>query len=189
MDEDGPTASMIFAILLLINLFIYGFSVAIEYLNEKEVERRAEEEEDKSAVRLMQILNSPKECKNVIQLVSLLIHVFTGYFCIGDWIGSAQEVFDRVFQQFAWNISEEITGILSGIVVFGAFLYVTMIIGVLVPKKLAKMSPEKWAYAGIATVGLLNSILRPFIRLITKSAYLILILLGVNTDAEETDVT
>ena len=59
MDEDGPNASMVFIVLLLINLFVYGFSVAIEYVNEKEVERKAVEEKDKNAARLMKILNNP----------------------------------------------------------------------------------------------------------------------------------
>lgn len=158
MDEDGPNASMVFIVLLLINLFVYGFSVAIEYVNEKEVERKAVEEKDKNAARLMKILNNPKECKNSIQLMLLFFHVFMGYYC-------------------------------SSIMEFVILLYLIMIFGVLIPKKLAKKSPEKWAYAGISFMYPLYLLLKPVIWLIRKSAYIILILFGVNPDANEADVT
>ena len=48
MEDDGPTASITFLILLLINLCIYGFSTALEYVNEKDVQKRAEEDKDKN---------------------------------------------------------------------------------------------------------------------------------------------
>ncbi len=189
MEEDGPNAGIIFVILVLINLFIYGFSIAMEHLNEKEIERKAEEEEDRKSVRLLKIVNNPKECKNVVQLVLLLTHVFMGYYCMYNWQPQMQTVLSGMFENHSWKITPKIAGMLSGIVVFTAFLYVVMIFGVLVPKKLAKTSPEKWAYAGIGVISILNGFLKPFIWLITKSAYLILMLFGVNPHTDEGDVT
>ena len=47
MDDDGPTASIIFYVaLLLIDMFFYGFGSAVNSLNEKEIERRAEEDRE-----------------------------------------------------------------------------------------------------------------------------------------------
>ena len=48
MDDSGPTASIIcFLLLLLIDMFFYGFGAATNNINRKEVERRAEEDKDK----------------------------------------------------------------------------------------------------------------------------------------------
>ena len=48
MDDGGPSASIIcFVVLLLIDMFFYGFGAAVASLNEKEIERRAEEEKDR----------------------------------------------------------------------------------------------------------------------------------------------
>lgn len=159
MEDDGPTASIIFIILVLIQLFLYGFSIAIDQLNEKEVERKAEAEKDKNARRLMRILDSPRECKNMLQLLLLLVHFWAGYLFI----------------------SESLYTVL--------YLYIFMVLGILVPKKLARISPEKWAYAGAAVINLVNILLFPFVWVITKSAYLVLWLLGVRADPSETDVT
>ncbi len=189
MDEDGPTASIIFIILLLIDLLIYGFSIAIESLNEKEVERKAEEEQDKKSIQLMKILNNSKECRNMVQMILIFIHVFMGYYCICSWLPDIKLWILDVTDQFPWNISQKIIDIVAVIIVFVILLYLVMIFGVLVPKKLAKKSPEKWSYAGISLMYPMTLIFRPIIWLIRKSAYLILTLFGVNPEVDETDVT
>lgn len=76
MDDSGPTASIIFFIvLLLIDMFFYGFGAAINSLNEKEVERRADEDKDKRAIRLKKIIDNPTEYINTVQLITTLINV------------------------------------------------------------------------------------------------------------------
>ena len=150
MEDDGPTASITFVILLMINLVIYGFRTAMEYVNEKEVERKAEEEKDKSSIRLMKLLNSPKECRNMIQFVLLFLHVFMGYFCIDKWLPGLGRWLMDVFGRLSWKISPEITGVISAILAFVILLYAVMIFGVLVPGKLAKTWPDKWIYTGIS---------------------------------------
>jgi len=166
MEDDGPTASITFLILLLINLCIYGFSTAMEYVNEKEVQKRAEEDGDKNSIRLLKCLDGAKEYKNMMQLVLLFLHVFMGYFCISRWEKEFCTVLAFVLQ-----------------------LYAIMIFGILVPRKLAKTWPDKWAYAGITILWPIYILLKPIIWLIRKSAYIILILFGINPDMEEGDVT
>lgn len=166
MDEVGPTASIIFVVLLLLNMMIYGFNVAIEYLNEKEIEKSAQEDQEKKALRLMKLLEHNKECRNTTQLVSIFAYVFMGYYCVKHWIPGIHTVTS-----------------------FLVLLYLVMIFGVLVPKKLAKKSPTKWAYAGLVLVRPLYIILKPVIWFLRKSAYVILMLFGVNTETGEDDVT
>ena len=57
MDDGGTAASIVlFIVLLLIDVFFYGFGAAISALNEKEVERKADEEKDKKSIKLKKII-------------------------------------------------------------------------------------------------------------------------------------
>ena len=190
MEEDGPTASIIFiVIILLINLLIYGFATAIEYLNEKDIEKKALEDKDKNAILVMFVLEDTKKYKQAVQMVIMLFNMLIGYLGIHSWVPQVQTALENIMENFAWQISSEMTNVLAMILVFAAVVYVTMIFGNLVPKKLAKTYPESWAYAGVGIVRLLQAICRPFMWFVRSSAHLILILLGVNPNASETDVT
>lgn len=189
MDEDGPTASILFVILVLINLFYNGFSTAIEQLNEKEVERKAQEENDKKSAKLLKILNDSKEFRNISNMIILLVHVLMGYCCISGWIPKAAAWLEELSEGFSRELSGEVLHVVGTVLVFVIFLYITLIVGILIPRKLAKTRPERWAYAGIHWVSFLNCLLRPFNWLVTKSAYLILHLFGIDLNAAEDDVT
>ena len=51
MDISGPVAILLFFLLLLVDMFFYGFDAAIDNLNEKEILHKAEEEKDRRSVR------------------------------------------------------------------------------------------------------------------------------------------
>ena len=84
MDDGGPTASIIFYVaLLLIDMFFYGFGSAVNSLNEKEIERRAEEDReghsrDKKSIRLQAIIGNPVKYVNTVQLITTLINIVIG---------------------------------------------------------------------------------------------------------------
>ena len=78
MDDDGPTASIIYYVaLLLVDVFFYGFGAALVLLNEKEIERRADEEKDKKALKLKRIISNPTGYVNTVQLITTLINVMS----------------------------------------------------------------------------------------------------------------
>ena len=52
MDMSGPVAIFLFFLLLLVDMFFYGFDAAIDNLNEKEILHKAEEEKDRRSMRL-----------------------------------------------------------------------------------------------------------------------------------------
>ena len=79
MGDDGPTASIIlFIILLLVNVFLYGFSAALSALNGKE----REESEDKKTKRLNRMVENPARYDNMVYLVSTLIFIGIGAFIL-----------------------------------------------------------------------------------------------------------
>ena len=143
MDDDGPTASIIFfLVLLLIDVFFYGFGAAISSLNEAEVERRAEEEKDKKSVRLRKIIGNPTEYVNTVQLITTLVNFIMGATYLGMLRRAVSEGLETLtVKQLKLNLfsTEVIIGV-AAVVSTLLLLYITLTLGVLLPKKIGAES-------------------------------------------------
>lgn len=192
MDDGGPTASiMIYVVLLLVDMFFYGFGAALSSLNEKEIERRAEEDKDKKAIRLRAIIGHPAKYENTVQLIISLINVIIGAVHL---ILLLHVVADGL--QFLTERQLGLTGIPAGVIMAVAavlstvlLLYITLTLGVLLPKKLAVRNPERWAYVCIGPVSFIMKIFTPFIGLVNVTTAGILRLFGINGNTDGADVT
>ncbi len=192
MDDDGPTASIIFfVVFLLIDAFFYGFGAALGALNEKEIERRAEEEKDGRSIRLKAFISNPAEYENTVQLITTLINVVIGAVHLGILLQNLERGLQFVAKnQFQWEgIPAGVLIAIAAVLSTGLLLYITLTLGVLLPKKLAARVPEKWAYACIKPVYFVTKLLSPFTGLVTLTTNGILRLLGANGNAGGIDVT
>lgn len=191
-DDSGPTASIIFFLLLiLIDVFFYGFGLAITNLNEKEIERKAEEDKDRKSKWLLKIIKNPAEYINTLQLVVNLNNVVMGAFYLGIWLRAITKALNTLTQK-SKPLAELPTAVIAGIatiVALLAFLYILLTFGVLLPKKIAARIPEKWAYACITPVFVVTGLLRPLTGLVTATTDGILFLFGVRENENENDVT
>ena len=192
MDDSGPTASIIlFAALILIDVFFYGFGAALAALNEAEVERRAQEDGDKKSVRLKQIMGSPAEYVNTVQLITTLVNVIIGAVCLG-MLHNAVAAGIRFIAERQFKL-EVLPGnvIVTAAAIFSTLLllYIMLTLGVLLPKKIGARNPEKWAYACVLPVSFFTKLLSPFTGLVTVSTRGILRLFGITGNADEADVT
>ena len=191
-DADGPTASLIFFfVLLLIDIFFYGFSAAIQALNEKEIERRAEEEKDKKAIRLYRIIQNPTRYVNTLQLVISLSNVVMGGWYLGFFLIRIRGFLERLLSMYlpgaagAASMMEAVASVLT----LSLVLYIVLTFGVLLPKRLAVRCPEKWAYACITPIYFCAQLLRPLTGLVTVSVNGVLRLFGMKPDDGTLDVT
>lgn len=192
MDDSGPTASIIcFVILLLIDMFFYGFGAAISSLNSKEVERRAEEEKDKKSLRLHKIINNPAEYVNTVQLIVTMINVIVGavYFmlCMRG-ISNGLKILARDNLKLT-GIPAQVIVVVSAVFAMLVLLYILLTFGVLLPKKIAARVPDKWAYFCIMPVSFVVSLLKPITGLVTATANGILFLFGVRGGEAASDIT
>lgn len=192
MDDSGPTASIIFVILVLIDMFFHGFGEAVEQLNSKEVEKKAGEEKDRRSQRLMKILQDPTRYVNSMQLVITLNNVLIGGVYLGIWLGAVRNFLEGFAER---NLADIVViplaliTVVSAVVTMVFLLYILLTFGVLLPKKIARRLPERWAYASINIVYVVMKLLTPFTGLVTISANLILRLFGAKNVGDEADVT
>ena len=192
MDDSGPSASIIFFILLVfIDMFFYGFGSAISALNGKEIEKKAEEEKDRKSRRLAKIIGNPTEYVNTVQLIVTLINVIMGGFYLGIWLKSISKTLTFLAEH---NLGldkppVEVMMVVSTVLTMVVLLYILLTFGVLLPKKIAARIPEKWAYACIIPVFFVTVLLSPFTKLVTMTANLIMRMFGVKTGDDENDVT
>ncbi len=192
MDDSGPTASIIFfVVLIFIDMFFYGFGAALGSLNEKEVERRADEEGDKKSIRLRKIIANPTEYVNTVQLITTLINVIMGAVYLGMLRHSIRNglQFLTERQLKLEVIPAPVFLVVAAILATVLILYITLTVGVLLPKKIAVKAPEKWAYACITPVFFVTKLLLPFTALVTATTNGILRIFGGNASANEADVT
>lgn len=197
MDDGGPTASIIlFILLILIDMFFYGFGAAIHGLNAKDIEKRAKEEKDRKSRRLAEIIEDPAGYVNTVQLIVTLINIIMGGFYLGIWLRSIRRLVAKYMSgNTAGTVSAsvaggiEIAGVVSLVITVVILLYILLTFGVLLPKKVAARYPDKWAYMCIGPVYCVVKALSPFTGLVTVSTNGILRLFGIRADEELTDVT
>lgn len=191
-DDSGPTASIIFFIVLvLIDMFFYGFSSAITSLNEKEIERKAEEEKDRKSQKLVKIIGNPARYVNTLQVVISLIHIIVGAFYVGIWSKSIDDSLNLLVANKLKNLNihgEVISGVAMVITVV-IILYILLTFGVLLSKKIAARFPEKWAYSCVNQVYFIITALSPLTGLISATVNLVLRLFGAHGGDDENDVT
>ena len=191
MDISGPVAILLFFLLLLVDMFFYGFDAAIDNLNEKEILHKAEEEKDRRSVRLSEMVSRPGIYINTVQLVITLINILMGAFYLNIWLQAIDNGL-HVINVGGLSLQNVPTGVISGIATvlsFVAMIYILLTFGVLIPRKMASRKPEKWAYACIDPIFWITRLLSPLTGLVNLTAKGILFLFGVRNNVDENDVT
>lgn len=164
MGDGGPTASIIiFFILLLIDVFFYGFGAALSSLEGKELK----DNESKKTKRLQRIMENPARYVNTVQLVGTLINIGMG----------------AVYLKL---LGEYIKSYFLAVVIL---VYILLTFGVLIPKKVAAKHPEQWAYTFVNAASFITLVLAPLTGLVSVTASLFLRIFGIKGNEDSTDVT
>lgn len=192
MDDGGPMASwMIFVVLLLVDMLFYGFGAAVKELNAKELSEQAENSESRRAKRLYEIVASPEQYINTVQLIVTLINLIMGGFFLGVFVSIGRSLLEKgVFERLKDTVVPP--ALVSGLslVLSGALLlYILLTFGVLVPKRLGARYAHKWAFACINPIYCITKIFAPVTGLISATAKGVLRVFGIHGGEETEDVT
>lgn len=167
------------AILIIINAFFSASEIAIISLNDNKVKKMAEDG-NKIARKLHNLISRPSSFLATIQVGVTLAGFLSSAF-------AAEKFSGRLYAMIGVEIPAIRTASLVAVTII--LSYFSLVLGELVPKRVAQSNPEKFAnrVAGIITV--LGLIMKPFIVFLTFSTNLILRLLGVDPNKNNRQVT
>ena len=188
--DGGPTASIILIVMVLINMIYNGFSAAMEQLNIKEIEEKALEQKDRKSARLLKLIHTPQNFIDSIQLVITLLNMLIGWIYMQQFVNLIERLLNFIVEKtLQFTIGVEIMAFIATILTLLIVLYIFLLIGVSLPKKIALGNPKGWAYLFVDVIYVFNQILLPFTTLISLTTRGIVKIFGLNSDNDEGDVT
>ena len=185
MSPDPVGGPILFQIaLILINGWFASAETAVISLNEAKVRHDAEEG-DKAAARLEKLLDKPHKFLSAIQICITL----------AGFIGSAFAA-DRfapylaaAFQQMGLQLDAGILHTISIVLITVILSIFTLVLGELVPKRIAMSNPDKIARATCPAILTLSKLFSPLVWLLTAATNGILRLLHIDPNASEESVS
>ena len=172
--------------LILLNAFFAATEIAVISLNASKL-RKMSEEGDKSASRLLKMVEEPSGFLSTIQ-VGITLAGFLGSAFAAD--NFSEYLVRWVYDDLKFTaIPERTLNTLSVIVITIILSYFTLIFGELVPKRIAMQKSLQVAKFSGTVVSGLSVIMRPVIWFLSFSTNCVLRLLRMKTEAEEDNVT
>ncbi|MDR1688657.1 MAG: hemolysin family protein [Clostridiales bacterium] len=172
----------ILAVLILLNGLLSLSEMAVVSVSINKVRLRAEQG-DKASILIKKIKENPTRFLSAIQIGITFLSIFSGSY--------AGEVFSEPIYE---NLSKVYPGIGPGLyplVVFCTTVvvsYFTLVLGELVPKRLAMAKPLEISRVVVGFFNALTLVFLPFVKILTFSSELVIKLLRIK-DAVDDDVT
>lgn len=172
--------------LILLNAFFAATEIAVISLNEKKVKARAEDG-DKKAVKMLKMIEEPTRFLSTIQIGITLAGFLASAFAADNFAEKLSGFFVRSF-----DIPAGYSGAVNTVAVIVITLilsFFTLVLGELVPKRIAMKHKEQLAEAVCGIITFLAAALRPIIWLLTVSTNGVLRLFGIDPNEKEDPVS
>ncbi len=172
------TVEIIIVILLIIANGLFALSETAFVSARKVLLRQRANEGDAKAEAALELVNSPNRLLSTVQLGITLISILSGALG-GATIAVTVAIYIRAIPWLA-TYSDAIALAL----VVACITYLSLVIGELVPKRIALNNPERIAVHVVNAMRLLSTIAAPFIQVLSISTEAILRLIGVRPSNE-----
>lgn len=177
---------MLQLVLIAINAFFASAEMALVSLNANLLRKQADEG-DKKAKKLLELSEEPTAFLSAIQIAITLAGFLGSAFAADNFAGPLT---DWIYNDLGFTtLGEETISSIMVILITLVLSYFTLVLGELVPKRLAQHSPEKMARVVCPVVSAIKNVLKPIIWVLTKSTNLCLRICGINPNEEEEQVT
>jgi putative hemolysin len=169
---------LIILVLIVVNGLFSMVEIALISSRKARLESQAAKG-DRDAARALQLANHPDGFLSTVQIGITLIGVLTGIYS-GD-------NFKAPLQQWlsGFPFLQSYSTLLSTIIIVVVLTYLSMVLGELVPKRIGLSNPERIAKMMAKPMHWLMKITYPFIWLLSKSAQLIMKLLGIHSNENQ----
>lgn len=168
-------------ILILINAFFAATEIAVVSLSENKLSRQAKDG-DRKAEKMMKMVTEPTNFLSTIQIGITLAGFLGSAFAADNFSDYLTDWLMMVFK-LSGTASHTVNTV-SVILITLILSYFTLVLGELVPKRIAMKKSEQLARAVCPVINALSVILRPVNWFMSKSTNGVLRLLGVNPHDE-----
>jgi putative hemolysin len=186
--DSGPESIMLefglIFILIMLNAFFAASEIAVISLNKGKMNYLAVEG-DKKAQLLLKLLEEPSKFLATIQVGITLGGFLASASAAVSVAGRLSDVLKQVPVPFITGASEEI----ALIVVTVILSFITLVLGELVPKRLALQNAEGIAMFSIKPIMFISKITSPFVRILTGATDFFVRVFGGNSETTNEKVT
>lgn len=178
------TELLFLMVLIMLNAFFSASEIALISLNDNKIKLMADEG-NKKAKLLKKLLGEPSRFLATIQIGITLAGFLASAF-------ASESFADRlvnVIKTIQIPISENIIKTTSVIIITIILSYFTLVLGELVPKRLAMKKAESISFFVVTPLNFLYIITSPFVKFLTVSTNFFVRLFGVDPNTEEEQVT
>lgn len=173
-------------LLILLNAFFAATEIAVISLNEKKVRARAEDG-DKKAAMMLKMIESPTRFLSTIQIGITLAGFLGSAFAADNFAEHVSSFIVKLFHITGENVGAVNT--ISVVLITLILSFFTLVLGELVPKRVAMHHKEKLAEMVCGVISALATVLSPIIWLLTASTNGMLRLFGIDPHAKEEPVS
>ncbi|MGI6280257.1 MAG: hemolysin family protein [Acutalibacteraceae bacterium] len=172
--------------LIAINAFFAATEIAVISLNEKKISARAEDG-DKKAVKMLKMIEEPTRFLSTIQIGITLAGFLGSAFAADNFSGILSAYLIDLFDISVKNTA--VVNDISVVVITLILSFFTLVLGELVPKRVAMRNKEKTAEIFCGFISVLSVILSPIINLLTISTNCVLRIFGIDPNEREDTVS
>jgi len=183
MPDGDPLSSLLLTIVLIaVNAFFAMSEIAVITFNDLKL-RHLAEEGDKRAKILVKLTEEESRFLSTIQVGVTLAGFFSS--------AVAADTFTEYIVYWLRDSNIPTATLRSGSLILITLLlsYITLIFGELVPKRIAMNNPEKMSFFAAYPLKIFSVIAAPFVKLLSFSTNLVLRIIGIDPNAQNSDVT
>ncbi len=173
-------------VLIAINAFFAASEMALVSINANLLRKQAEDG-DKKAQQLLRLSEEPTAFLSAIQIAITLAGFLGSAFAADNF---SDPLTDLIYNKLGFTaIGVETLNSITVILITLVLSYFTLVLGELVPKRLAQNSPEKVARLVCPVIVAIKTVLKPIIWVLTKSTNLCLRICRIDPNKEDEQVT
>lgn len=177
-------SAVVLLVLILVSGVLASSEIAVSSSNRNRVKMQADGG-DKRAARLLATKDDPHSFFATTQLYYTFIGFFSGAYAASSFTGPLVDLSRRLGLPVPENVAEPLMFIL----ITAILTYVSLILGELVPKRIAMQYAIPYSLRILPVLNVLSILALPFVKLLSASSKLVLKLIGIKDDNAEEDIT
>ena len=185
MDDPIGSQLLLQLLLILINAFFASTETAVVSLNDNRIRKQAEDG-DAKAIRMLKMIDSPTQFLSTIQVCITLSGFLASAFAAD---GFASLLASALLNAGFTLLSPATLNTVCVILITLILSYFMIVLGELVPKRIALKDPEKMARFSCGVIDTVAKIFKPLVWLLTVSTNGVLRLFRINPNASSEEVT